>query len=92
LLVLCTDGDEATDRLRAGEALSAVLLAATGQGLATVPLSQATEVHTTRQLLRSEILLGVAVPQVVVRVGWRPVSYDPVPPTPRRPVAEVLED
>jgi nitroreductase len=92
LLVLCTDGDEATDRLRAGEALSAVLLAATGQGLATVPLSQATEVHTTRQLLRSEILLGVAVPQVVVRVGWRPVSYDPAPPTPRRPVAEVLED
>ena len=91
LLVLCTEGDETVDRLRAGEALSAVLLAATGQGLASVPLSQATEVRITRRLLQNEILLGVAVPQVVVRVGWRPVSYEPVPATPRRPLSEVLE-
>ena len=91
LLVLCTDGDETLDRLRAGEALSAVLLAATRQGLASVPLSQATEVHLTRRLLQDEILLGVAIPQIVVRLGWRPVSYEPVPATPRRPLAEVLE-
>jgi nitroreductase len=91
LLVLCTLGDETVDRLQAGEALSAVLLAATWQGLASVPLSQATEVHLTRRLLQREILLGVAVPQIVVRVGWGPVSYGPVPATPRRPLADVLE-
>lgn len=91
LLVLGTQTDERVDRLRAGEGLSAVLLAATAQGLATVPLSQATEVHRTRRLLQDEILRGVTVPQIVVRVGWRPVSYDPVPATPRRPLSEVLE-
>ena len=77
-------------QLRAGEALSAVLLAATAQGLGTVPLSQATEVHSTRRLLRDEILGGVTWPQVIVRVGWKPVSYEPVPATPRRPLAEVV--
>lgn len=92
MLVLCTAADEPLDRLRAGEALSAVLLAATGEGLGTVPLSQATEVRSTRQLLRHEILDDVFTPQVVVRVGWRPISHSPVPPTPRRPLRDVLVD
>ena len=89
-LVLCTTVDDTRSQLRAGEALSAVLLAATAQGLGTVPLSQATEVHSTRRLLRDEILGGVTCPQLIVRVGWKPVSYEPVPATPRRPLAEVV--
>ena len=44
LLVIATSGDDVLDRLRAGEATSAVLLAATGLGLATTPLSQGFEI------------------------------------------------
>jgi hypothetical protein len=52
--------------LRAGEALSSVLLTATRAGLATTPLSQATEVAASRELLRQA--LGIPEqPQLVLR-------------------------
>ena len=47
LLVIATVHDDPIDRLRAGEATSAVLLAATALGLATTPLSQGIEVDVT---------------------------------------------
>lgn len=90
LLVLATAGDDTLSRLRAGEAASAVLLAATGLGLATCPLSQPLELPETRAAIRDNVLDGAAVPQLVLRVGWAPAAAAPLPATPRRPLADVL--
>ncbi|MCZ2860592.1 Acg family FMN-binding oxidoreductase [Blastococcus sp. VKM Ac-2987] len=90
LAVLGTPTDGAVDQLRAGEALSAVLLTATRQGLATDPISQPLEVPGTRAQLRG--LLGDGgEPQVIVRLGWAPMSALPVPRTGRRPLADTIE-
>jgi nitroreductase len=90
LLVLGTSSDDRMSRLRAGEALSAVLLTATELHLATCPLTQPVEIGTTRAVLRDNVLDGVAVPQMVLRVGWAPVGSDPLPATLRRPLDDVL--
>jgi hypothetical protein len=87
LLVLGTASDDVMSQLRAGEALSAVLLHATDLGLATCPLSQPLEVGSTYQKVRDVLLDGRLSPQILVRVGWAP--REPVPLTPRRPVDEV---
>jgi hypothetical protein len=91
LLVLGTSSDDEVSRLRAGEAMSAVLLTATQSWLATCPLSQPLEVDTTRELVRDRVLDGAASPQLVLRVGWAPTENPPVPPTPRRAVDDVLD-
>jgi hypothetical protein len=88
-LVLATAEDRPEDRLRAGEALSSVLLTATRQGLATTPLSQATEVATSRELLR-EVVGIPEQPQLVLRVGWQATHAAELPGTPRRDLASVL--
>ncbi|MFC5235965.1 Acg family FMN-binding oxidoreductase [Pseudonocardia zijingensis] len=90
LLMLATASDDTLAQLRAGEALSAVLLHATTLGLATCPLSQPLEVGSTRQVVQDEVLGGSAVPQLVVRAGWAPAGA-PLPPTPRRPIDETIE-
>ncbi|SDH60914.1 Nitroreductase family protein [Lentzea fradiae] len=90
LLVLSTSSDDQLSRLRAGEATSAVLLEATSAGLASCPLSQPLEVVETRDLIRDQVLGGSTCPQLVVRVGWAGFNADPLPPTPRRPVIDVL--
>jgi len=78
------------DRLRAGEATSAVLLAATRHRLATTPLSHALEIaHTRRQLASRVLRMPHAVPQLVIRIGWTTSGLG-VAPTPRRPVESVL--
>lgn len=92
LAVLATDGDDPVHQLRAGEALSAVLLTATRFGLATDPVSQPLEVPATRAALSSSVLGGTGAPQVLLRLGWAPVSATPVPPTGRRPVEDTIED
>jgi nitroreductase len=90
LTVLTTRRDEVADRLRAGEATSAVLLGATMMGLATTPMSQLTE-QPIRQIELCRQLHGH--PQLVVRVGW-PVDgpHESPPPerTPRRDLQSVL--
>lgn len=86
LAVLGTASDDPLSHLRAGEALSAVLLLATDFGLATCPLSQPLEIGATRRTVGDEVLGGTLSPQVVLRLGW-PVSGPPLPATPRRPVA-----
>jgi nitroreductase len=88
LLVLGTASDDRLSQLRAGEALSAVLLHATRLGLASCPLSQPLEVADTRQVLRDEVLGGTLSPQIVIRLGWP--QDEALPPTPRRPVEETL--
>jgi hypothetical protein len=91
LALFATSGDDAVDQLRAGEALSAVLLAATHVGLSTDPISQPLEVAATRAQLRTSVLGNAAEPQVLLRLGWAPMSATPVPPTGRRSVADTLE-
>ena len=80
--------DRPVDLLRGGEAMSALLLGATAEGLSTAPISEAVEVAWPRQLL-ARLLSGVGEPYVIVRLGY--VESDEVLPTsPRRAAAEVI--
>lgn len=88
-LILATANDTQVDRLRAGEALSAVLLSATRAGLATTPLSQATEVDAARETMRRVVRIPEH-PQLVLRVGWPATRAADLPDTPRRDLASVL--
>ncbi|MGA9491381.1 MAG: NAD(P)H nitroreductase [Mycobacterium sp.] len=89
ILLLSTTKNARTDALAAGEALSAILLECTINGLATCPVTHLTELDVTRNLIRS-LVDNDAVPQVLVRVGVAPVT-DPAPAaTPRRALAKVL--
>jgi nitroreductase len=87
--LLFGDTDDPPAWLRAGEALSAVLLTAVADGLAAAPISDPVEVAGPRQLLR-ELLAGVGRPYLVVRIGY-PADASAVPPVPRRDPAEVIE-
>jgi hypothetical protein len=90
LMVLGTTSDDPRAQLRAGEAISAVLLHATELGLATCPLSQPLEVGWTRARIRNELLGATLFPQLVLRVGWAPAG-PALPPTPRRPIDETID-
>ncbi|WIY00458.1 hypothetical protein QRX60_41430 [Amycolatopsis mongoliensis] len=90
LAVLATRGDEPADRLRAGEAASAVLLTATRLNLASCLVTEPLELTSTRGLVRDCVLGGALEPQLVVRVGYLPEGAAPLPATPRRPIGEVL--
>jgi nitroreductase len=89
VLLLSTDNNGRGDALASGEALSAVLLECTMGGLATCPVTHLTELHVTRELIQS-LMDHEAVPQVLLRVGVVPVTEKTPPPTPRRPLSEVL--
>jgi nitroreductase len=88
VVVLGADEPGPLGALTVGEACSAVLLGATAAGLASCVMSQPLESATARRRLR-EVLDVPMEPLALVRLGW-PVSADPVPPTPRRPLAEML--
>lgn len=89
LLVVVTPEDGKLSWLHAGEALSAVWLDATTEGMSVVPLSQVVEVAETRQAL--EDLLGPGMhPQILLRVGWQEIGRSDLPRTPRRPLNDVL--
>lgn len=90
LLVIATTGDDLLSRLRAGEATSAALLAATDLGLAACPLSQPLEVGDTRRAVRDDVLNGTAEPQLLLRLGWAPPGAAPLPASPRRDLDAVL--
>jgi hypothetical protein len=89
LLLICTSSDDPLSRVRAGEALSAVWLQASQDGLSLVPLSQAVEVPETRRLLQDDVLGDRSVAQILLRVGWPPLERKPLPATPRRHVDDV---
>ncbi len=72
--------------LLAGQALQRVLLTATARGIAVSPLTQPLE--TSDAWLVRDPRSGREVPQMILRLGYGL----PVPPTPRRPVPEVLDD
>lgn len=90
LLVIGTSSDDVLCQLRAGEALSAVLLRATELGLASCPLSQPLEVADTRRRIAEQVLDASLAPQILVRVGWAPPGPG-LPATPRRPVADTID-
>jgi nitroreductase len=81
--------DQRIDLLRGGEALSALLLLATAEGLATAPLSEAVEVAWSRHLLTT-LLSDVGEPYIAVRLG-HPGTGEPLPPRARRDAAEIIE-
>jgi hypothetical protein len=80
--------DRPVNLLRGGEAMSALLLRATADGLATAPISEAVEVAWPRRLL-GRLLSGVGEPYLVVRLGYLDVA-ETVPPTPRRAPIDVI--
>jgi nitroreductase len=90
LLLIATSSDDVLSAVRAGEALSAIWLNATGLGLVGVPLSQATEVEETRLELETHELRDRACPQILFCVGWPTPDRTPLPTTPRRPITDVL--
>lgn len=91
LLVLATAGDDRASRLRAGEALSAVLLTATNVGLATCVLTEPLEIAELRHDVRRAVFEDNPYPQAIIRIGWIPTSAPPLPSTPRRAVGDILD-
>lgn len=91
VLALGTKEDSQLARLRAGEATSLVLLSATTLGLASCPVTEPLEIAATREAVQTEVFGGSAFPQMLLRIGWAPVNADPLPATPRRPLADVVE-
>ncbi|CAN3126473.1 nitroreductase [Mycobacterium sp. smrl_JER01] len=87
MLVLGTGTDTALNRLRTGEALSDLTLAATALGLVTCPLTEPLRDNRDRLALACEVYDGEALPQALVRLGARATGA-PLPAVPRRPVAE----
>jgi nitroreductase len=87
--MLFTDADEPRDWLAAGEALSAVLLTATADGLATSMMSDLVEVDSAREALRS-MLAGIGHPMIVIRIGY-PRTDAPPAVAPRRPAETVID-
>ena len=90
LAVIATSSDDRLSRLRAGEAMSAVLLAATSLNLASCPLSQPLEVDYTRRSIEERVLESAASPQIIIRLGWAPISSPDLAATPRLKLDEVL--
>ena len=72
--------------LCAGQALQRVLLTATNRGISAKPLTQPLE--TADAWLVREPRSATEQPQMILRIGYGL----PVPPTPRRPVPEMLDE
>lgn len=89
IVALSTFDDTRNSVLRCGEALSAFLLDATMAGFATCTVTHLMEYPASRDVVAK--LTGGHRPQVLVRVGSAPAVGDVPPPTPRRPIGEVLE-
>lgn len=83
---LGTISDSPRAWVQAGMALQAVMLAATHYGIGVSFLNQAVELSDLRTRL-AELCEPPGIPQLVLRMGYGP----PMPPTPRRPLADVVE-
>lgn len=90
VLALGTKDDSSLSQLRAGEATSLLLLTATAQGLASCPVTEPLEIAETRQAVQSDVFGTSGFPQMLLRIGWAPVNAEPLPSTPRRPLADVV--
>lgn len=90
MLILSTNDSSRVSVLRCGEALSSVLLDASLAGASTCTMTHITEVEPSRDII-SSLLPDDAIPQVLVRVGIAPAMEVAPPPTPRRPIEQVLQ-
>jgi hypothetical protein len=81
VLALGTRDDTRLARLRAGQAMSLAVLSATAVGLATCPIPEPLASAETRDALRDNLFSIVGFPQMLLRIGWPPVSADPLPVT-----------
>jgi hypothetical protein len=90
ILVLSTPYDTKAHVLRCGEALSTVLLECTMAGMATCTLTHLIEVDESRDIVRS-LINKRGEPQVLIRAGLAPPMEGLPPPTPRRPLDDVLQ-
>lgn len=88
LVVVGAEVDDDATRLRAGEVLSDITLAAASMGLASCPLTTPLSDARDRLSLACEVFDGEAVPQTLIRVGWAPDDGDPPPVLGRRSVQE----
>jgi nitroreductase len=80
--------DQPVNLLRGGEALSALLLLATADGLATAPMSDAVEADWPRHLMRG-LIADIGAPYLAVRLGYRH-DRESVPAAPRRDLRDVI--
>ncbi|HEY9474777.1 MAG TPA: NAD(P)H nitroreductase [Mycobacteriales bacterium] len=87
--VLFTSADDTESRLRAGEALSRVLVRVEELGLACSLMSQPVDFPGVRERVRV-LMSWVDHPHMLIRIGWPP-GGDRLPPTPRRGVGEVAD-
>lgn len=90
ILVLSTPEDTRADAFHSGQVLSGVLLECTMAGLATCPLTHITELAASRDII-ADLLGRKVMPQALIRVGIAPEIEVIPPPTPRRPLYDVLE-
>ncbi|WP_183095489.1 Acg family FMN-binding oxidoreductase [Nocardioides stalactiti] len=90
VIVLGGRGDETADWLRTGEALSALWLRATRDGLSVVPLSLPVEIESIRFAMAESVLEGAFLPHLAVRIGWQAIGRTGLPRTPRRALDTVL--
>ncbi|WP_082981596.1 Acg family FMN-binding oxidoreductase [Mycolicibacterium mucogenicum] len=88
IVVISAFDDTPRGILACGETLSAVLIEATGAGLASCTLTHVTEHPATRDIIGA--LTGHPLPQALVRIGVAPEFDDVPPPTPRRPLSDVF--
>lgn len=91
VVALGTTDDDALARLRAGEATSLVLLTATALGLASCPITEPLEIPETRAMVQEDVFGDAGFPQMLLRIGWAPINADPLPSTPRRELADVVQ-
>ncbi len=91
ILMLGSRTDDRLAQLRAGEAASALLLTATAMGLATCPVTEPLEIPETRAALRDNVWRAQGYPQMLLRLGWAPERAAPLPATPRRALADVVQ-
>ena len=89
-MAICTALDDQRAWLASGQALSALWLRATRDGLSLVPLSQVVEVPETRSALHYDSFAGMAHAQILLRIGWQEIGRADLPRSPRRPVNDVL--
>jgi hypothetical protein len=85
-VVLGTDADTVESWMTAGQALGRVLLAAQSEGVTASFFLQPIEIERLRNKLMEIIGDRCRYPQITFRLGYGPK----VPPTPRRPLSDVL--
>ncbi|MBB5915372.1 nitroreductase [Nocardia transvalensis] len=91
ILLLSTADDAPGSLVRCGEALSTILLECTLAGYATCPLTHLTEYPRARSVV-ARLTDRNLLPQVLIRVGIVSPPRIPVEPTPRLPLADILEN